>query len=143
MPMPENQIRYGFLLAGAVNIVGVLGASLAFTSPHLALADPAAMSNFGLAVIILWGCAYLATADHWQRMKWLVAVFCVEKLLYGVHWGFWIVANQASLGEIYTQDFMSGVFLSVYGPSDFLFAIFFAVAFLRASAASPLAEPAR
>jgi len=32
---------------------------MAFTNPHIATPDPTVMSNFWLAVIILWGPAYL------------------------------------------------------------------------------------
>lgn len=137
MPMKNHLISLGFLIAGVINIAGALGTSMVFTNPHLAEADPTAMSNFGLAGIILWGCAYIATARHWRQMKWLVAVFCIEKVLYAAHWVFWILDNRDTLGSIFETDFMAGLFLSVYGPNDMLFAAFFAFAFARASRSLP------
>lgn len=129
----EKYVPAGFVLAGLANIAGVLGASIAFTNPHIATLDPAVMSNFGLAMIILWGLAYIATAGHWREMKWLVGIFCIEKIFYSANWLFWINAHGNELGEIYGRDFMTGVFFSIYGPNDILFAVFFAFAFLRAS----------
>lgn len=137
MFMKNHLISLGFLIAGVINIAGALGTSMVFTNPHLAEADPTAMSNFGLAGIILWGCAYIATVRHWRQMKWLVAVFCIEKVLYAAHWVFWILDNRDTLGSIFKTDFMTGLFLSVYGPNDMLFAVFFAFAFARASKTSP------
>lgn len=131
--MTDKQIRIGFFCAGATNITGALGASMVFTNPYLAEADPAAMSNFGLVAIILWGLAYIVTAYHWREMRWLVAVFCLEKLLYVAHWLMWISAHRDSLGSLFERDFMSGLFLIVYGPTDLLFALFFASVFLKAS----------
>ena len=129
----DNYIRTGFLCAGLANIGGVLGASKAFTSPHVAPLDPTVMSNFGLAMIILWGLAYIATASHWRQMKWLVGVFCVEKIFYSANWIFWITANGDTMREIYNRDFMSGLFFSAYGVNDILFALFFGFCFLKAS----------
>ena len=125
-------ISLGFWIAGLGNILGAIGSSRFFTNPHLAAADPDVMSNFGLVMIVLWGCAYLATASHWKTMRWLVAVFCVEKAVYAIHWFMW-VSQLDSLGELYDRDFMAGLFFTVYGPNDLLFALFFAFAFVRAT----------
>jgi hypothetical protein len=129
----EKYVPAGFVLAGLANIAGVLGPSMAFTNPHIAPLDPAVMSNFGLVMIILWGLAYIATAGHWRAMRWLVGIFCIEKICYGANWLLWINAHGTELGEIYERDFMTGLFFSVYGPNDMLFAVFFAYAFLKAS----------
>jgi hypothetical protein len=139
--MKDIHFQIGFICAGVANIVGALGSSMAFTNPHLVAVDPEVISNFGLAVVILWGCAYLATASHWRSMKWLVFVFCIEKVLYGVHWISWIRANGHTLGALFEQDFGTGLFFSVYGVNDILFAIFFAVAYQQASAPPPPGEP--
>lgn len=127
----DKYIRAGFLAAGLANIAGVLGASKGFTNPHIAPLDPDVMSNFGLAMIVLWGLAYMATAGHWQHARWLIAVFFIEKLIYSAHWLRWIMAHGETLGEIYATDFMTGVFYTIYGPNDVLFALFFGSALVR------------
>ena len=131
--MSDNLIRTGFIVAGVINIAGALGTSMAFTNPELGQADPTAMSNFGLLGIILWGLAYIATANHWREAKWLAAVFSLEKALYAVHWAMWIQGNQDTLKSLFERDFMSGLFFSIYGPTDLLLAIFFAYVFVKAS----------
>ena len=65
-------------------------------------------------------------------------MFCVEKILYSAHWVCWILAHGDSLGSLYETDFQSGLFYSVYGINDILFAVFFAYAFLRASKESEI-----
>jgi hypothetical protein len=51
-------------------------------------------------------------------------VFCIEKILYSAHWVCWILAHGDSLGSLYETDFQSGLFYSVYGINDILFAVF-------------------
>ncbi len=63
--------------------------------------------------------------------------FLIEKIFYSANWLFWINSHGNELGEIYDRDFMTGVFFSIYGPNDILFAVFFAFAFLKASKTVP------
>ena len=122
-------VKNGFIAAGAVNIGGVLLFSRAFTNETINQADPVVMSNFGLLMIMVWGLAYISVANAYEKVKWLVGVFAVEKLIYATVWGLWIVKND--LGNIYSQDLLGGIFYTIYGPNDFLFMLFFAWVFLK------------
>ena len=62
-----RMIPFGFRLAGAANIVGVLLFSLAFTNERLIELSPAVMSRFGLISIMLWGLAYFSVASSYTR----------------------------------------------------------------------------
>jgi hypothetical protein len=41
--------------------------------------DPQAMSNFGLMMIVVWGLLY-SSIQNFDQVKWLIAVFMIEKL---------------------------------------------------------------
>ena len=118
------------MMAGFANILGVLVFSKLFTSKAIPFFDPVAMSTFGLVLIIVWGLAYIAVSKAHAQVKWLVAVFAVEKLVYVIHWIDWLTTNQ--LGKVYEADFLAGVFYSIYGVNDLIFMAFFAYVFLRA-----------
>ena len=75
-------IPHGFKLAAAINIFGILLFSKGLTNTYLAELDPQVFSTFGQGCIILWGLAYLAVAERYREVRWLVAVFTVEKLVY-------------------------------------------------------------
>ena len=106
-----------------MNIGGVLVFSRAFTNETLIAADPVVMSKFGLLMIVIWGLAYLGAAAVKSSVKWLVAVFALEKLVYVVVWVAWLSGN--SLAELYSKDLFAGIFYSIYGLNDFVFMLFF------------------
>jgi hypothetical protein len=87
------------------------------------------MSNFGLLMIVLWGFAYMSIAKNYQNLKWLVAVFAIEKFAYGFTWTKWLLNN--NLSEVYEKDTMAGLFYSIYGVNDWLFFVFFMFVFIR------------
>jgi hypothetical protein len=87
--------------------------------------QPDVLSNFSIIGIILWGLAYIAVAKNFAAVKWLVTVFTIEKLAYAIVWAKWITTNDVS--QVFEQDTLTGVFYSIYGPSDFAFGVFFAV----------------
>ena len=53
----DRAIQRGFVLAGAVNVVGMLVVSKLFTNPLLSETDPAVFSWLGQLPIVLWGLA--------------------------------------------------------------------------------------
>ena len=110
-----------------MNIGGVLVFSRAFTNVAINNADPVVMSNFGLLMIAVWGLAYLGAATTTSSIKWLVAAFAIEKLVYLVSWFNWL--SQNSLTQLYANDLFAGVFFSIYGVNDFVFMLFFAWVF--------------
>lgn len=128
MIIKSKTINKGFFIAGLMN-GSVLVFSKLFTNPAIAKFDPNVMSNFGLLMIVLWGLAYASVATTYQHVKWLVAVFAIEKLIYGVNWIMWLLKN--SLANVYNQDLFAGLFYSVYGLNDWVFFIFFSTVFYR------------
>ncbi len=117
-----------FVLAGLSNILGVLICSKLFTNDVMMQTQPAVMGAFGLVMIIVWGLAYIAVSKSFQKLRWLIGVFVIEKLCYVIAW--LIFASTQSLGSVYEANVLAGVFFSVYGLNDFAFMIFFAYIFI-------------
>ncbi len=124
--MNQKLIKYGFILAALMNF-SVLIFSRGFTNVALNNADPVVMSNFGLLMVIMWGLAYIAATTANSNIKWLAAVFALEKLIYGVVWVKWHLANDIEL--LFSTDVFAGIFYSIYGLSDLLFMVFFTYVF--------------
>jgi hypothetical protein len=122
--MNQKLVRNGLVAAGLMNIGGVLLFSRGFTNTAINDADPVVMSNFGLLMIIIWGLAFIGAATSTSSIRWLAAVFAVEKLIYVLVWMRWMSEN--SLTSLYSTDFLAGVFYSIYGLNDFMFLLFFA-----------------
>lgn len=125
----NNKIKKGFILSGLSNIVAVLILSKFFTNEFIPKYDNVVMSNFGLLMIVVWGFAYLSVAKDYAKVKWLVAVFAVEKLIYSIIWINWRLKNDVSI--IFDEDTMAGIFYSIYGINDILFFIFFTYVFVK------------
>ncbi len=128
MTLKNSTITKGFIAAAIANIGGVLIFSKFFTNSVISDFDPVVLSNFGLLMIVVWGFAYLSVSKHYCKVKWLVGVFAIEKLIYGVVWIKWLINND--LSAVYAKDTMAGVFYTVYGINDWIFFIFFLVVFL-------------
>ncbi len=134
--MNDPLIKKGFLAAGIMNIGGVLLFSRAFTNEAINTADPVVMSNFGLVMIVVWGLAYIAVANQYKKVRWLVAVFCIEKLIYVTVWLLWMNGNYTSISALYSKDLFAGIFYSIYGINDFIFMLFFGWVFLKTKSIS-------
>lgn len=127
MKLNSKLITYGFLVAGASNML-VLIFSKFFTNETINKYDPSVMSNFGLLMIVVWGCAYIAVSKSYRHVPWLVAVFAIEKLCYGYVWIQWLLEN--SVAQVYNEDTFAGIFFAVYGANDWIFCAFFTVVFI-------------
>ncbi len=127
--MNKSIYKKGIIAAGLSNILGVLIFSRFFTNESINLADPVVMSTFGLVMIIVWGLAYISVANGFEKVKWLFAVFAVEKLIYGLIWINWIFSNDIRI--LYKQDLMAGIFYSIYGLNDLIFMVFFTFVFFH------------
>ena len=127
--MRDTFIRNGFIAAGVVNILAVLTLSRAFTNDVIPATDPVVMSNFGLLMITVWGLVFLAVANRYRSVKWVVGAFVVEKLIYATVWFRWITTHDVT--AVYAKDLFAGVFYSVYGLNDFIFFVFFAAVFYQ------------
>ena len=121
-----------------MNIGGVILFSKGFTNEAINKADPVVMSNFGLIMIVVWGLAYAGASAIRSNISWLLAVFAIEKLIYGVVWVRWLSAN--SLSSLYEQDLLAGVYYSIYGLNDLVFMLFFLWAFLSQPRRGPGSE---
>jgi len=128
MTIKNTQLSKGFILAGLANMTALIFSRF-FTNTTITEFDPVVMSNFGLVMILVWGLAYISIAKSYQDVKWLVGVFAIEKLIYGLVWINWIFHN--NLSAVYEKDMMAGLFYSVYGINDWLFFIFFSFVFIR------------
>ena len=130
MILKDATITKGFVLAGLMNM-SVLIFSRFFTNETIAEFDPVVLSNFGLIMIVIWGLAYMSIAKNYQSVKWLVAVFAIEKFIYGFVWIKWLLNN--SISDVYEKDVMAGLFYSMYGVNDWLFFVFFSYVFTLVS----------
>ena len=128
MTVSDSKITQGFIIAGLMN-ASVLIHSRLFTNEIINEADPTVMSSFGLLMILIWGLAYISVAKNYKQVKWLVGVFVIEKLIYGIAWINWMLNN--SVAEIFEKDAMAGLFFSIYGINDWLFCFFFLLVFIR------------
>ena len=127
--MNQSLITKGFIAAGIMNIGGVLLFSRVFTNAAINQADPVVMSNFGLLMIMVWGLAYISVYKAYEKARWIVAVFTLEKLVYVVIWSIWISGND--LAALYSTDLFAGVFYTIYGVNDLLFMLFFGWVFVQ------------
>ncbi len=125
--MSENNVRRGFVLAGLSNILGVLVCSRLLTNEVMMQTQPGVMGLFGLICIVLWGLAYIAVSRNYAQVRWLIAVFVIEKLAYVIAWASFKASQ--SLTAVYQQDAFAGVFYTIYGANDFVFMLFFAYVF--------------
>ena len=130
-------IKTGFQLAAAVNVAGILLFSEGLSNAYLAELSPQVFSTFGQGAVILWGLAYLAAAGCYRQAPWIVAVFCLEKLVYAGTWVAWMAEHGSELGAVFGKSPLTGAFFAIYGPNDFLFAVFFGWVFLKVRAAPP------
>ncbi len=128
MTLQKETISKGFIIAGLMNM-SVLAFSRLFTNPVIAEYDPVVMSNFGLLMIVVWGLAYMSVAKNYQHVKWLVAVFAIEKFIYGFIWIHWLM--QYDISTVFAKDKMAGAFYASYGLNDWMFFIFFLMVFIR------------
>ncbi|GEQ87133.1 hypothetical protein ULMS_26410 [Patiriisocius marinistellae] len=128
MTLSHSTIKKGFIISGLMNM-SVLIFSRLFTNNTITEFDPNVMSSFGLLMINIWGLAYISVAKKYALVPWLVAVFAIEKLIYGYVWIQWLLNNDIS--KVYKEDVMAGMFYSVYGINDLLFCIFFLIIFLK------------
>lgn len=129
MKITNELLTKGFIAAGLMNIFGVLTFSRIFTNTVIPEFDSQAMSKFGLLMIVLWGFVFIAVSKNFQNLKWLIAVFTLEKLIYATHWSKWMTTND--LTDVFEKDKMAGIFYTIYGINDWVFFVFFLFVFIR------------
>ena len=129
--MSDKIIKNTFFLAGLINILGALILSMFFSNETLISVDSNTVSNSGLVLIIVWGLAFIATANHFKKNKWIVGVFALEKLTYVLMWCFWYFSKDYTMMSLFEKDFMTGFFYATFGLNDLLFFFFFTYVFLK------------
>ncbi len=129
MKMKNELIVKGFIVAGLMNIFGILIFTRLFNNPVIQEFDGQAMSTFGLLMIVIWGLAYISVSKSYYKVKWLIGVFVIEKFIYAMHWTNWIINN--NLNDVLSKDKMAGIFYSIYGINDWMFFIFFLLVFIQ------------
>jgi hypothetical protein len=85
MKIEKKIITKGIIISGLMN-ASVLIFSRFFTNTTITKIDPEVMSNFGLLMIFIWGLAYISVAKSYSKVKWLIAIFAIEKFIYGFIW---------------------------------------------------------
>ncbi|WP_417348839.1 hypothetical protein [Ferrimonas sp.] len=130
--MSNVWISRAFIAAGIINIAGVLLFSKGLTNELLWHWDPVLFTPFGLVLIMLWGGAYIAASHRHLQLPWLSLVFAAEKALYVGAWILWMREQGQQLSSIFAQDWLTGVFFTIYGANDALFMLVFLFAFYRA-----------
>ncbi|TFH39178.1 MAG: hypothetical protein E4G96_09425 [Chrysiogenales bacterium] len=133
----EKWITVGFIIAGCVNFLGIPVFSRFFSNQLMMNIDAGTFSGVGLAVIMLWGLAYIAVSGSYSLIPNISAVFALEKFFYAAVWGRWLWGHAGELNAIYAQDAITGFFYSIYGINDLLFGIFFLYVFLRVRKQKP------
>ena len=123
--LSDRAITRGFVLAGALNVFGMLVVSKLFTNSLLNSTDPAVFSWLGQVAIVLWGLAYWAVAQAFRHVPYLVIVFFIEKMVYTVCWLVWFLQKGHSLTSIASESLMTAIFFAMYGAGDLAFGLFF------------------
>lgn len=127
----KQYLTFGFVLAGFANIFGVLGFSLGFQNELLNSYYPQVFSNFGLAMIIIWGMAYISVSTEHPRASRLLFVFFIEKMIYvGTAVYFWLVMKPDFM-LMWEESIVTALFFVIYGINDLLFGLMFFYAWLQ------------
>jgi len=123
--MNQKTAGKALCLAGIYNIAGVLFSSLFFTNPLPAKYYPVVFSDLGMIVILLWGLAYLSVSSSYMHTGKLMIVFAVEKFVYSISWILFLTDKGYMLPRIFSESFVTGLMLSIYGVGDIIFGILF------------------
>lgn len=130
-PGPPEGLRRGFVLAAVLNLVGVPVLTHGFTNGTLAAVDPEAFSATATMLIVCWGVAYYGASRVFHRAPWLCLAFAAEKAVYAVRWITWFLGHRPDLSELWSRDWATGLFYSVYGLVDGSLLVFFLVAWWK------------
>lgn len=127
----KQYLTFGFVLAGFANIFGVLGFSLGFQNELLNSYYPQVFSNFGLAMIIIWGMAYISVSTEHPRASRLLFIFFIEKMIYvGTAVYFWLVMKPDFM-LMWEESIVTALFFVIYGINDLIFGLMFFYAWLQ------------
>ena len=126
-PKRKAAQRYNLIVfqsAAIVNTLGVFILTKGLNAPILEDELPQLFGSFGLVSIMVWGLAYWSCRYSASFRPSIGVVFAIEKSLYVFSWVTYMWKNPP-LSSILKQDFLSGLFLSIYGVVDFLYLCLF------------------
>lgn len=123
--------RWILYSAALVNIAAPLLVSRGFTNNALGAQFPALFSFWGLGVIMLWGAAYAAVAHSNMPLRPIMAVFIAQKIIYVFSWLGYLERYGNQLGTLLQSDFLTAVFMALYGAVDLIFALLFLFIFIQ------------
>ena len=129
--MSNRFILWVYWSAALVNTVGVLILSKGLSNQTLMKTDPLLFGPFGLCMIVVWGLCYYACAESALISPKIGLVFTLEKLMYVTMWIGWMRGDY-SLKDVYQDDLFAGVFYSIYGVIDLIYACLFLYTAYRA-----------
>lgn len=116
--------------AAIANWLGVLILSkMLMNHSAFGTVDPL-FSLAGLVLILVWGLAFWAVSLNPQEMKPLLLVFILEKLVYAGNHALWFLKG-GSVVALWSQDVLLGIFYTVYGANDALYALLFFIAYRK------------
>lgn len=127
----KQYLTFGFVLAGLINIFGVLGFSLGFQNELLNSYYPQVFSNFGLAMIILWGMAYISVSTEHPRASRLLFVFFIEKMVYVATAAYFWFVMKPDFMLMWEESMVTALFFVIYGINDLIFGLMFLYAWLQ------------
>lgn len=126
----KQYLTFGFVLAGFTNIFGVLGFSLGFQNELISSYYPQVFSNFSLAMIIVWGMAYISVSTEHPRASRLLFVFFLEKMIFaGTAVYFWFVMKPDFM-MMWEESIATTLFFIIYGINDLIFGFMFFYAWI-------------
>ena len=113
------------VLACLVNF-GMLLFNLGFTrAGAIAAFNPQVFSEFGQAMILVWGIAFLlAGLGDGDRPSYIWLAFSLEKAMYVGSWLLWLKEIPVP-EDMSSLDFIAPLFHLIYGPIDFVFLLLF------------------
>ena len=121
----------GLVFAGLFNILGVLTFTRGMRDFSVGTYFPELFSMWGMALIMVWGLAFMSMAGRYSRAPEILLVFVLEKVFYFGAWCWWQWGHFAQLPGMWKANWLAATFYSVYGPLDLAFAFFFLALFFR------------
>jgi hypothetical protein len=110
---------------------GILAFNVGFQrSSAIASLDANVFSPFGQAMVLVWGCAFLAAGmsdGDGRSLTWLA--FSLEKSMYVGNWLLWHASNSVPWADAQKSgdmlDLLAPLFISFYGLVDLTFLLLF------------------
>lgn len=127
-----KQLSKGLIAAGLFNILGAATFTRGFRDFSVGDYFPDLFSMWGMALIVVWGLAFMAVSRGYREVRGLLLVFTLEKVFYFGSWCWWQWHHFLDLPAIWKENPLAGFFYSAYGPLDLAFGFLFLGLFFSA-----------